>query len=68
MAGKGVTGTKVAATCLPGMATLAGPPEEAGDCGPSLMSVDVARWPFPALRPPAGNEGEEDAQPVARDT
>jgi hypothetical protein len=67
MTGKGVTGTKAAATCLPGTATLAGSPEEASDCGPGLMSADVACWLFSALRPPAGNDGEEDARPVACD-
>ncbi len=66
MAGKGVIGARAAATCFTGTCSPIDPQEEAGDCGPGLMSEDVARWPFPELRPPAGNEGEEDEQPVAR--
>ncbi len=32
------------------------------------MGEDVARWPFPALWPPAGNEGEEMEGSPARCT
>ncbi len=52
--GKRHDGTKAATTCRPML-----PPKEAGDCGPGLMSKDVARWLFPALWPPAGNECED---------
>jgi hypothetical protein len=63
-----VAGTKATSTGYTcGMATPA-PFEEAGGSGPSPLGEDVACWPFPALRPPAGNKGEETSRHATRGT
>jgi hypothetical protein len=67
-AGSGVAGTRAATAARAGGVAPCRTPVEAGDCGTGLLGVDVARWPFPALRLPVGNEGEATAGSRVRGT